>query len=329
MSSARTVLVDSALAARRLDVALADALALSRRYAQRLLARGDVRIDGRPASKGDTLPLGARIEIPPFRHPSEGVLASPDRPLHVIAAAHGLVAVDKPASEPCHGIDFDDADSLVSAFVARYPSARAVGIGTLEGPLVHRIDPGTSGVVVLATDAGAHGAARHAFARGDVRKEYLARVHGALAGDRRVELSLESAGTRMRVVRAGGRRAITEIRVLETDAESSLLTVTIPTGVRHQIRATLAHLGHPVVGDHTYGSSVALTGPQPRHLLHAARIELTGLHARSAPPEELRVSGAERHGTRPPSPTSGAPERDPEPPLRQLPQLRQLRQRRG
>jgi 23S rRNA-/tRNA-specific pseudouridylate synthase len=92
------------------------------------------------------------------------------------------------------------------------------------------------------------------------------------------------------VVASGGRRAISRIRALESSADTSLLEVFMRTGVRHQIRATLAALGHPIVGDRVYGSSAALE----RHWLHAASLEWDAFAAESEPPTELRprTSGA-------------------------------------
>jgi 23S rRNA pseudouridine1911/1915/1917 synthase len=280
---ARTLAVAEASAHLRLDALLMEELRISRRYAQRLIARGAVRVDGVPAVKGVRLSAGAQVAIPALRHPSEGPLPDPDAPLAVLAEGDGLVAVAKPAGVPCHPLDFDTAGTVLNAFVARYPPARTTCAGSLEGALVHRLDTGTSGVLLLATRQDAHDATRAAFARGEVEKRYLARVHGVLASPRVVELSLCHAGPRMRVCARGGRRAITQLEVLRCDGGTTLLDVAIPTGVRHQIRATLAHLGHPIVGDVVYGSPRPLPGDGPRHLLHAASVRV-GTFAATAPP---------------------------------------------
>jgi 23S rRNA-/tRNA-specific pseudouridylate synthase len=116
-----------------------------------------------------------------------------------------------------------------------------------------------------------------------VRKRYLARVHGRMGEPLEIRLRLAQRGDHVRVVARGGRESHTRIRPLEAGTEASLLEVEPITGMRHQIRAVLAHLGHPILGDAVYGSPLALE----RHLLHAERIELGGFAARSPVPPEF------------------------------------------
>jgi 23S rRNA-/tRNA-specific pseudouridylate synthase len=160
---------------------------------------------------------------------------------------------------------------------------RAAGEGGLECGLVHRLDTGTSGVLVFATSPDAWRAARAAFAERRVRKRYVARVHGALRAAAELDLRLDSRGRHVRVVARGGRESLTRLQPLEVGEESSLIEVEPVTGLRHQIRAVLAHLGHPVLGDVLYGSPLELG----RHLLHAESIELGALTAHSPVPAEF------------------------------------------
>jgi 23S rRNA pseudouridine1911/1915/1917 synthase len=270
-------------AGERLDVFLSRALDLPRRYVQRLLERERVWLAGKPATKGRVLDIGDRLEILPFRHPSEGVPAAPELPLVVLADERGLVAIDKPAGMPTHALDYDERTSAVNAFLARYPEAAEVGDGGLQASLVHRLDTHTSGVLLFAREARAWREAREAFSSGRAEKHYLARVHGALRGEREVALQLAQRGDHVRVVESGGRLARTRLGAVERDGDTSLVAIELLTGVRHQIRATLAHLGHPIVGDRRYGSPV----DRGRHLLHATllRIPLRSgrFEARSAP----------------------------------------------
>jgi 23S rRNA pseudouridine1911/1915/1917 synthase len=203
--------------------------------------------------------------------------------LRVLAERDGLIAIDKPAGVAVHPLAPDELGTVLNALVALRPGIAGVGEGGLRSGVVHRLDPGTSGVLVFATRDEAWRAARRAFAERRVAKRYVARVHGAFAGARELSLRLESRGDHVRVVPSGGREAISEIRALETGAETSLVEVRMRTGVRHQIRASLAHLGHPVVGDSVYGSPVAL----PRHLLHAASLAFDDFSAEAPLPAEF------------------------------------------
>jgi 23S rRNA pseudouridine1911/1915/1917 synthase len=270
--------VPAAAEGARLDVFLAQHLELGRRYVWRLLARGAVTLGGRDAAKGTALRAGERLEIAAFRHPAQGPVADPDLRLRVLAEIEGLLAVDKPAGVPSHPLEFDEPGTALGAVLALRPEVREAGEGGLECGLVHRLDTATSGVLVFATERSAWREARVAFAERRVRKRYLARVHGALSSTLELGLRLAPRGRRVRVVERGGRESLTRVRPLDIGARTSLVEVEPVTGLRHQIRAVLAHLGHPVVGDALYGSPLSLA----RHLLHAERIELGALVA-SAP----------------------------------------------
>ncbi len=274
----------------RLDAFIAEALGISRRYVHRLIARGGLRYNGTPAAKGAILRAGDQIQVDPFRHPSEGPRAVADPDLTVIRQADGLLAVDKPAGAPTHPLDFDEVGTVLNALLARCPETLGVGEGGLRSGVVHRLDTFTSGVQVFATEEEAWQRARRAFNERLVRKRYVARVHGHLGGEHELALRLESRGRRMRPVAHGGKPAISHIRELTGDEHSTLVEVFPLTGLRHQIRVTLAHLGHPVIGDRLYGSDRNLS----RHLLHAVEIDIEGFTATSsAPPEIVEASGAD------------------------------------
>ena len=283
MERAQSFVVPASDAGARLDVFLARQLGLGRRFVWRLLERGGVALDGRPAAKGTALRAGETIELAAFRHPSQGPLADPGLVLRVLAERAGLLAVDKPAGVPSHPLEYDEPGTALGSVLALRPEVRDAGEGGLECGLVHRLDTQTSGVLVFATEPTAWRAARAAFAGRRVRKRYVARVHGSLHAAAELDLRLDSRGRRVRVVERGGRESLTRLRPLEVGAESSLLEVEPVTGLRHQIRAVLAHLGHPVLGDALYGSPLELG----RHLLHAEAIELGELSARSPLPPEF------------------------------------------
>jgi 23S rRNA pseudouridine1911/1915/1917 synthase len=285
---ATSLRVPEAAEGARLDVFLAGQLGVGRRFVWRLLARDAVALDGRPAAKGAVLHAGDRIDVGAFRHPSQGPIADPDLALRVLAEAGGLLAVDKPAGMPSHPLEFDEPGTALGAVLALRPEVREAGEGGLECGLVHRLDTGTSGVLVFATESQAWREARLAFAQRRVRKRYLARVHGEFAAARELRVRLVPSGKRVRVAERGGRESLTRIRPLESGAQTSLVEVEPVTGLRHQIRAVLAHLGHPILGDVLYGSPLELG----RHLLHAESIELGPLAARAPVPPEFASPAA-------------------------------------
>jgi len=222
----------------------------------------------------------------PFARPDQPPEPSPALPLAVVAQAGGWVAIDKPAGQAAHPLAHDERDTALNALLARFPEAAGVGEGGLRSGVVHRLDPGTSGVLVFALSDDAWRAARLAFRAGRVRKRYRARVHGDFRGEREVELLLEGRGDHVRVVERGGRRALSLLRALESGPETSLVEIEMRTGVRHQIRATLAHLGFPIVGDVLYGSTAALA----RHWLHAESLGWAEFAARAPLPDELQLT---------------------------------------
>jgi len=288
---AESRIVVAAGPAERLDRWLRRALpGVSRRLAAQLIAEGTVRVDGHRARKGAVVAPGARVELP-------SVLALAPNPACHLAILHedaSLVAVDKSGGMPSHPNDPRERDTAVNFLLARYPET-----GVLGGGLVHRLDTGTSGVLLAARSAGAWEAARSAFRNRLVEKHYLAIVAGRAPAETTVQLALAhdpSDRRRMVGARAGLRAWPAESRItrLAGDDDTSLVAVVMRTGVTHQIRVHLASLGHPVVGDRLYGGP-----PSPlaagRHALHASAIILPAtpqrppLTVRSPFPSDLRA----------------------------------------
>lgn len=267
----------------RLDRFLAERLELSRRYLRRLLDRGGIRLGGKLAAGGTALQAGDLIEVLPFRHPDRGIIPEPGLTIDVIREQDGLVFLDKPAGIAVHPLDYDETGTLANAMLARNPELGEVGERGLMPGVVHRLDVGTSGVLCFAVREASWRQAREAFEARRAEKTYQARVHGRMRDEREVELRLENRGRRVRVVERGGRRSITRIRPLRSGTSECLVEVRPVTGLRHQIRATLAWLGHPVVGDRLYGSTRSLE----RHLLHATQLRIGEVEANSAAPESF------------------------------------------
>ena len=266
----RSLEVPADAAGMRVDVWLAAALELPRARVKELLERGAVRIGGRPPRKGDRTVAGARVEVTlPDEDPRP--VPQPELPLSVIHLDPQLVAVDKPAGVPSHPLQPGERGTVVNALVARHPECGDASADPREGGLVHRLDTLTSGVLLAARTGEAWRALREAFSGRQVDKRYLAVVTGPVADEGEIDLPLRHRGDHVEpAMSGGGREALTDFRVLSRAGDASLLEVRIHTGVLHQIRAHLAAIGAPVLGDTDYGGR-PLPGVD-RFFLHAARL---------------------------------------------------------
>ena len=266
----RSLEVPADAAGMRVDVWLAAALELPRARVKELLERGAVRIGGRPPRKGDRTVAGARVEVT-LTDEDPRPVPQPELPLSVIHLDPQLVAVDKPAGVPSHPLQPGERGTVVNALVARHPECAEASADPREGGLVHRLDTLTSGVLLAARTAEAWRALREAFSGRQVDKRYLAVVTGPVADEGEIDLPLRHRGDHVEPAMAGGgREALTDFRVLSRAGDASLLEVRIHTGVLHQIRAHLAAIGTPVLGDTDYGGR-PLPGVD-RFFLHAARL---------------------------------------------------------
>ena len=268
----RSLEVPADAAGMRIDVWLSGALALPRTRVKELLERGAVRIGGRPPRKGDRTVAGARVEVTlPAEDPRP--VAEPELPLRVLHVDAQLIAVDKAAGMPSHPLEPGERGTVVNALVARYPECADASEDPREGGLVHRLDTLTSGVLLAARTPEAWRALREAFSGRQVDKRYLAVVTGPVADEGEIDLPLRHRGDHVEpALGGGGREALTDFRVLSRAADAALLEVRIRTGVLHQIRAHLAAIGAPVLGDEAYGGR-----PHPgleRFFLHAAHLGL-------------------------------------------------------
>ncbi len=258
----------------RVDKALARFYpAAGRRQLAQLFADGAVRVNGRRASKGDRVAVGDTIEL--TREPVHGAALrpapDPDVPLVILAERSELVAVAKPAGVPSQPLRAGELGTMANAIAFRFPECVAIGDDPRDGGLVHRLDIGTSGVLIAARTQDAHRALRAAFGAGMVIKHYLAITDGRPVA-RECDAPLAQRGRRAVVDLAEGLPAYTEIAALRTLPEHALVRCVARTGRMHQVRAHLAHVGAPLTGDALYGGA-----PLPGHdgfFLHAERVAL-------------------------------------------------------
>jgi 23S rRNA pseudouridine1911/1915/1917 synthase len=251
-------------------------MGLSRRRATALIEEGRVRVNGRRARKGAPVPAGGRVEV--FAQASLSPVPEPDLALEVVRADALFVVACKPALWPTHPLRPLERGTAANALVARFPDL--VGVGEERAPgLVHRLDTGTSGLLLAARTAGAFANLRAQFTARTVVKEYLALVHGEVRGPLDLALPIGHDPKDPARMQAGdgvprARAAETRVFPVRAGAGWSLVRCAIPTGVRHQIRVHLAAAGHPVAGDALYGGVAGELGLAPgRHALHAAALE--------------------------------------------------------
>ncbi len=261
----------------RLDTFLRGALpAMSRRLVRRLIAEGAVCVNGRPAAKGVRVAPGDRVTLPDL---PATITPEPGLALAVLHEDDALVALDKPGGIPGHALDPRQRGTAAAFLLARYPEMADVGDPLAPG-LVHRLDSGTSGLLVAARTRAAHCALRAALRARAVEKRYLAWVAGdasALDGARVALPLAHDPRDRRRMLPATARvrawPAETRLAIVAAGRERSLVEATILTGVTHQVRVHLAARGHPVLGDVLYGGAPAGL-PRGRHALHAAGMTL-------------------------------------------------------
>jgi len=278
--------VETSLPGERLDVFLREKFpAASRGTMQRLIEQGHVRVNGKTIKPTHTPRAGEEIQIVwPDARPAE---AQPeDIPLDILFEDKSLLVVNKPAGLVVHPAAGHEEHTLVNALLHHCQGSLS-GIGGVARPgIVHRLDKETSGCLVVAKNDETHLALSQQFAGRTVEKLYDALVIGVLARDAG-EIHAAIARhpmhrKRMTVHDDGdGRAAHTSYRVIERFAHATHAEAEIHTGRTHQIRVHFQHLGHPLVGDETYGARQNARVKElthyaaPRVMLHAKNLSFT------------------------------------------------------
>ena len=268
--------VPAALAGERVDRVVAMLTDLPRSEVARLVAGGRVLVDGQPVTvKGRRLAEGERLAVDVPEPAAPSLAADPLVPVPVVAEDGEVIVVDKPPGLVVHPGAGHQSGTLVHGLLARFPDLADIGAGDPARPgIVHRLDAGTSGLLVVARTAAAYeDLVAQLQARLMVRR-YTALVLGTVDGPSGVIDApvgrATSDPTRMAVA-AGGRPARTryEVEARFTDpVPATLLQCSLETGRTHQVRVHLAAIGHPVAGDRRYGGARAAV-PLDRPFLHA------------------------------------------------------------
>ena len=240
----------------RLDVFLARHLDhLTRSQIQLLNRSGAIRIEGRQDKAGYKIRGTELIEVdlsPLEPHP----LTPEQMPLQIYFEDRDLAVIEKPAGIVVHPGSGTHRGTIVHGLLFHFQNLSDIG-GKSRPGIVHRLDKGTSGLLIVAKNNMAHARLSKAFQDRQIQKTYLALVHGALPHPSgAIELSIgrhSTIRTKMATMTKRGRSAHTEYQTVKEFRGFSLLEVKIKTGRTHQIRVHLKAVGHPVVGDKVYG----------------------------------------------------------------------------
>jgi len=277
MAETRSLPVPDGLDGDRVDAGLARLLGLSRTKAADIAESGGVSMDGRVVGKSERLTAGSWLEVE---------LPEPDRPVQVVAEPvpgmrvlyddEDIVVVDKPVGVAAHPSPGWSGPTVVGGLAAAGYRIATSGAAERQG-VVHRLDVGTSGVMVVAKSEHAYSALKRAFKERTVEKVYHAVVQGhpdPSSGTIDAPIGRHPTADWKWAVTASGKASVTHYELLEAFRAASLMEVHLETGRTHQIRVHFAALRHPCVGDLTYGADPTLAKRLglTRQWLHARRL---------------------------------------------------------
>lgn len=265
----------------RLDRFLVTVLpAHSRSQIQRLIKEGQVRVSDRLAKANHAVKIGQEItiEVP---EPVDAAVQPEAIPLPILYQDHDVIVVDKPAGMVVHPAAGHASGTLVNALLHHVDDLSGIG-GEKRPGIVHRLDRGTSGLMVVAKHDAAHEELARQFREREVEKEYLALVWGEVQAGRRIlePIGRDPSNRKKMSARARhSRQAVTRIVRTERLKALTLAEIAIHTGRTHQIRVHLSAIGHPIVGDSLYGGvhrrvpgDLRAVTHLERPFLHAARL---------------------------------------------------------
>lgn len=262
----------------RLDVAVSQALELSRTYAKELVDGGYVQIDGRPAAKGATKLSGAEIVSVVLPPPKPMMVEAEDIHLDIIYQDSDLAAINKPPGVIAHPTANVRSGTVVNALLGRIPLAKDKQFDPnaedYRPGIVHRLDKDTSGVMVIAKHDEAHRHLANSFKKRLTEKEYIAIAVGDIDDEIYMDGPIGRNPQHRQQMAVGGnnpRSANTYFRVIARANGHMLIKAKPHTGRTHQIRVHLAHLGSSILADSVYGKKSGYIG---RQALHAHRLTL-------------------------------------------------------
>ncbi|QSB16358.1 RluA family pseudouridine synthase [Natronosporangium hydrolyticum] len=278
MSATRSLPVPEGLDGIRLDVAVSRLFGLSRAAAAQLVEAGDARLDGSAGNKSARVASGAWLEVT-LPGPPVPTQPAPVPGLRILHSDDDIVVVDKPVGVAVHASPGWRGPTVVGGLAAAGYTIATSGAAERQG-VVHRLDVGTTGVMVVAKSERAYSLLKRAFKAREVEKRYHAVVQGQLDPlrgtiDAPIDRHPHHDG-RWAVV-SGGRESVTHYDTLEAFPGTSLVDIQLETGRTHQIRVHMAAVRHPCVGDLTYGADPTLASRLglARQWLHARSLSFT------------------------------------------------------
>jgi len=281
----RILPVPEGLEGERIDVALATMLGMSRARSSALVEGGAVQVGNRVVAKSHRLAPGETIQIREIREMSDssdgGPFAGPPTnapsvEIPILWEDDDVVVIDKPAGVAAHPSPGWSGPTVTDSLSAAGHALATAGAAEREG-VVHRLDVGTTGAMVVAKSAAAYTSLKRQFKERTVDKQYHAVVHGLLdplVGTIDAPIDRHPSKDYKWAVVAGGRESVTHYETLEAWPRASLVKVHLETGRTHQIRVHMAAMRHPCVGDVTYGAdpTVAKELGLTRQWLHARQL---------------------------------------------------------
>ncbi|MCW2665679.1 MAG: RluA family pseudouridine synthase [Frankiales bacterium] len=277
MSQRRTVPVPEGLDGLRLDAALSRLFGISRSAAVEILEQGGVTVDGRVRGKGDRVLAGATLDVDlPSPDTTPGPPPEVVAGLRVLHEDEHVIVVDKPVGVAAHPSPGWEGPTVIGGLSAAGHRVSTSGAEERQG-IVHRLDVGTSGVMVVAKSEHAYTVLKDAFRQRTVDKRYHALVQGhpdPSSGTIDAPIDRHPTSAYKFAVVAGGRDSVTHYETIEAFRHATLLDVHLETGRTHQIRVHMAAVRHPCVGDVTYGADPTLSKrfKLERQWLHAVRL---------------------------------------------------------
>jgi 23S rRNA pseudouridine1911/1915/1917 synthase len=280
VSESRSLPVPDGLAGERVDAGLARLLGLSRNVTAQLAEDGHVLLDGVTVAKSARLRGGSWLDVT-IPSPERADARPPElvEGLRIVHDDDDLVVVDKPVGVAAHPSPGWTGPTVVGGLAAAGFRIATSGAAERQG-VVHRLDVGTSGLMVVAKSERAYSALKQAFRERTVEKVYHAAVQGhpdPLSGTIDAPIGRHPTADHKWAVVAGGRDSITHYETLEAFRAASLVEIHLETGRTHQIRVHFAAVRHPCVGDLTYGADPTLAARLglTRQWLHAVRLGFT------------------------------------------------------
>lgn len=275
MSELRTYFVPDGLAGERVDVGVARLTGLSRSKASGLVESESVTVAGRTVTRSRRLIAGERLDVILPDSPAVEPIETPVD-MGVIHEDSDIIVIDKPAGVAAHPSVGWDGPNVVGALRAAGVKISSYGPAERKG-IVHRLDVGTSGLMVVAKSERAYTALKRAFKERTVGKIYHCLVQGhplPPAGTIDAPIGRDHRHSWKMGVVAGGRSSITHYTTIETLGGAALLEIDLETGRTHQIRVHMSAIHHPAIGDPLYGSDPSLSAKLglERQWLHARRL---------------------------------------------------------